>query len=152
MKSLTCLMMAAAIFSFSDNAVTANDHVEQNTEPAKTILTVTFTVERREGAVMAALFDNAAAYKAGEAADAVTIAVDGPTATAVFHDLLPGRVALKVFQDLNGDAVMNVNPFGMPVEPFAFSNDAMVRFGPLEWEAAAFPVKAGRNVHTIVID
>ena len=37
---------------------------------------------------------------------------------------------------------------GMPVEPFAFSNNAVGNMGPAKWEAAAFEI-AGPTVQTI---
>ena len=72
--------------------------------------------------------------------------------TTTFTGLVPGRYAIKAFHDVNGDGKMGSNPFGMPTEPFAFSNNAHGVMGPAKWDAAAFEVKAGDNSHTIAID
>ena len=40
------------------------------------------------------------------------------------------EVAIRLFQDLDGDGELDKNAFGMPTEPFGFSNDPVIRFGP----------------------
>ena len=44
---------------------------------------------------------------------------------------------------------MGANPFGMPIEPFAFSNNAPAQFGPAKWDAAKFDVAAPAATQTI---
>jgi uncharacterized protein (DUF2141 family) len=50
--------------------------------------------------------------------------------------LPPGRYAISLFQDLNGDAEMDTNFIGFPKEPFGFSAP-MGKFGPPKYEEAA---------------
>ena len=38
------------------------------------------------------------------------------------------------------DGEMNLNPFGIPSEPYAFSNNAVGNMGPASWERARFAV------------
>lgn len=38
--------------------------------------------------------------------------------------------AVAVFQDLNGDGVLTKNGFGIPIEPYGFSNNARSLLGP----------------------
>jgi uncharacterized protein (DUF2141 family) len=73
-----------------------------------------------------------------------------PVKTA-FTGLKPGRYAAKVFHDIDGDEKMDVNPFGIPTEPFGFSNNAPPRFGPPAWSAAAFEVGAQGAAQTIKV-
>ena len=40
------------------------------------------------------------------------------------------RIALKMFQDVDGNGEMNRSAFGMPSEPFGFSNNPEINFGP----------------------
>lgn len=50
----------------------------------------------------------------------------------------PGQAyAVAAFQDLNNDGVLNRSSFGMPSEPYGFSRNAMGKFGPPSFEAAA---------------
>ena len=39
-------------------------------------------------------------------------------------DLPPGRYAIAVFQDLNGNGKLDQSFFGVPKEPYGFSRDA----------------------------
>ena len=118
--------------------------------PATTTLEITFTrLAKPSGQIMLALFDSQAAYDSGAApVRAIAIPVTGDTATATIPDVLPGRYGFKILHDVNGDGTMNTNPFGMPIEPFAFSNNAVGNMGPAKWEAAAFEI-AGPTVQTI---
>lgn len=117
-------------------------------------LTVTFEgVKTRTGAVMLSLAGSPEAYddKAPPAGQAMVPAT-GATVTATFTGLAPGRYAIKAFHDVNGDGKMGANPFGMPTEPFAFSNNAHGVMGPAKWPDASFELKAGANAQTISID
>ena len=71
--------------------------------------------------------------------------------TATFEGLPAGTYGIKAFHDANGNGDMDLNPFGMPTEAFAFSNNAPARMGPATWQDAAFTVTAGENTHTITI-
>jgi uncharacterized protein (DUF2141 family) len=117
-------------------------------------LTVTFQgLKTSSGAVMMSLSASPEAYadKAPPVATAA-IPVTGPSATTVFKDLGPGVYAIKAFHDLNGDGKLNTNPFGIPTEPYAFSNNARGAMGPPSWAAASFEIKAGETGQTIDID
>lgn len=101
------------------------------------------------GQIMLALFDSKQAYDSGAApVRAVAVTVTGETATATIPNVPAGRYGFKILHDVNGDGTMNTNPFGMPIEPFAFSNNAVGNMGPATWEAAAFEI-AGPTVQTI---
>jgi uncharacterized protein (DUF2141 family) len=102
-----------------------------------------------QGAVMLQLFNSEAGYDGGEGVAARRIEITGATAELAFDDLAPGQYAFRLFHDVNGDGRMNTNPFGIPTEPFAFSNNARGQFGPARWEAAAFTLNAGANVQQI---
>lgn len=139
---LTALAMAGA--SFSAAAVAQN---------AGSSLTVNFTgIEEKQGAVMGVLFDSEAAYDGkGAPLRPIMVAADKGELTVVLDGLAPGTYALKIFHDVDGDHKMGTNPYGMPIEPFAFSNNAQGNMGPAKWADAKFEVKAGANTHSIII-
>ncbi|MEL6638081.1 MAG: DUF2141 domain-containing protein [Bacteroidota bacterium] len=60
-----------------------------------------------------------------------------------FQDLPPGDYALAVFQDCNGNDKLDTGMFGIPKEPYGFSNDAKASFGPPKYEDARFSVGQG---------
>jgi len=59
-----------------------------------------------------------------------------------------GDYAIKAFHDVDGDGQMGKNPFGMPTEPFAFSNNAVGNMGPAQWGQARFTV-SGATAQTL---
>lgn len=109
-------------------------------------------IKTPKGAVLVALFDSEAAYDAGKPVASEMIPVTGETAAGLVKGLKPGRYAFKAFHDLDGDFKMAANPFGMPTEPYAFSNDAKPQGGPAAWTKAAFEVSETGAVHAVHID
>ncbi|MDZ4362630.1 DUF2141 domain-containing protein [Brevundimonas sp.] len=113
---------------------------------------VTFEFETGEagGTVMVALFDSAQAYGARQPVSAQMVPVSDSVTRVTFEGLAPGDYAMTSFHDLDGDGDMDTNPFGMPTEPYAFSNNAVGNMGPASWDRARFDV-AGPTVQTIRI-
>lgn len=103
-------------------------------------LTVHFSKLTPKGTLMVALYKGEEAYTSGKPVAGQQVAVSADTASATF-EVEPGQYGLKIFHDVNGNGQMDKNPFGMPVEPFAFSNNAKGRMGPAAWADAAFEVK-----------
>ena len=104
-----------------------------------------------KGTIMIGLFDEATINGDG-VVNGANLKVEGDRVTVTFDNLTPGEYAVRLYHDLNDDGEMNTNPFGMPTEPFAFSNDARGRFGPAKWEAAKFSVSANGTTHTITMN
>lgn len=112
---------------------------------------LTFETGARTGMVMVALYDTAAAYDARSGAPVAATAVSASgRVVATFENLPAGDYAVKAFHDINGDGEMNMNPFGLPTEPYAFSNNAVGNMGPARWSAAHFAV-SGETAQTISI-
>jgi uncharacterized protein (DUF2141 family) len=117
------------------------------TGPADSTLVVTFETGPRTGSVMVALYDSEASYGAGPAVAQAVVPASGEV-VARFENLPAGDYAVKAFHDVDGDGRMNTNPFGIPIEPYAFSNNAVGNMGPARWAAARFPV-SGQTAQTI---
>lgn len=108
--------------------------------PGTNAVSLTFETGVRSGAVMVALYDSESAYAGGPpvAQRRLDATVEAPA--AVFDNLPAGDYAAKIFHDVNGDGELNLNPFGVPAEPYAFSNNAIGNMGPASWERARFSV------------
>jgi len=120
-------------------------------QSADSKVVLTFETGARTGSVMVALYDSAAAFDGGSGRPVAAAAVSASgRVVATFENLPAGDYAVKAFHDLNGDGEMNTNPFGMPVEPYAFSNNAVGNMGPARWSAAHFAV-SGETAQTISI-
>lgn len=114
-------------------------------------LTVQLSGLEPRGAVMVQIFASEAGFGSGEAAGVQRVIVDSAAETVRFEGLAPGQYAFRLFHDVNGDGRMNTNPFGIPTEPFAFSNNARGSFGPASWSQAAFTLNAGENTQAITL-
>lgn len=137
---MTRIFAVAALLAFASPALA------QSTDSR---LTLTFETGAETGAVMVALYDAEAAYEGGAPARVARVDVAAGQHEAVF-DLPAGAYGVKAFHDVNGNGKMDVNPFGMPTEPFAFSNNAVGNMGPAKWDRARFEV-SGATAQTIRI-
>ena len=93
---------------------------------------LTVTVEgiaKQQGSIMLGLFDEAT-YNGDGAVNGANLTVEGTSVSVTFEGLEPGEYAVRLYHDVNDDGEMNSNPFGMPTEPYALSNNAQGRFGP----------------------
>lgn len=117
--------------------------------PTDSSVVLTFETGARTGSVMVALYDSEASYEGGPAVARMAVPASGPV-VARFENLPAGDYAVKAFHDVNGDGEMNKNPFGLPTEPYAFSNNAVGNMGPARWDRARFPV-SGQTAQTITI-
>lgn len=116
-------------------------------------LDLTFTdIKTPSGALFIALFDSEQAYKSGKPTQVTMAPVSGPQSVAVFEGLKPGTYAVRLFHDLDGDGKMGTNGFGIPTEPFAFSNGAQAMMGPPSWGDAAFEIGPAGAAQSIQID
>lgn len=116
-------------------------------------VTLTFSgITAPKGAIMGGVFDSEAAFAGGQPVQGFKLEVSGATAVQTIKGLKPGRYAVKVFHDVDGDGRMNTNAFGIPLEPYAASNNAPSTMGPPRWSDAVFEVGAEGAAQTITID
>lgn len=114
------------------------------------VLTLTVTgLKSADGPVRAGLF--AEGGWNGDPVVSVEGAVTNGEATLTLTAPAPGRYALKVYHDLNNDAGLNRAAYGMPTEPYGFSNNADGRFGPPAFGVAAFDIAAEGAAQTVAL-
>ena len=138
-------MKTAAAIALICAAAIALPAASQTPEAA---VTFEFDLGARTGAVMVALFDSETAYVDGAPVRQAMVDVAGGATTAVFEGLSAGDYAMKAFHDVDGDGEMDANPFGLPTEPYGFSNNAVGNMGPASWDRARFTV-SGATAQTI---
>lgn len=64
------------------------------------------------------------------------------TVEVMITDLAPGRYAVAVFHDTNNNGKLDTNVFGVPIEPYGFSKNAVAKWGSPKFESAAFSVSS----------
>ena len=77
------------------------------------------------------------------------VAARAGTVRIVFAGVTPGRYAIALLHDENGNGKADRALGMMPTEGFGFSRDAPVRMGPPEFRDAVFEVSRGAELQTI---
>ncbi|NML06691.1 DUF2141 domain-containing protein [Sphingomonas sp. G-3-2-10] len=120
-------------------------------QAAAATLTLHFEgIREAKGAVMIAIYKDEASWNGGAPVRVAMLQVAQGNEVKV-EGLAPGRYAVKVFHDADGDGKLTMNPFGIPIEPFGFSRDAVGDRGSPAWDAAAFEIGAGASVQIITL-
>jgi uncharacterized protein (DUF2141 family)/uncharacterized membrane protein len=86
-----------------------------------------------KGAVHVSLYDSKEKFLKSPARTMVV----QPGEHARFDGLAPGRYALSLYQDENGNGSLDRKMLGIPAEPYGFGNDAKGSFGPPTFDAAS---------------
>jgi len=139
---------AAALAATAYAEDSAADDATEQAGSGRLTLTVS-NIESDQGAVMIGIYAGPDAYNSGDPVADMAAPVDGAELTAVFEGLAPGDYAIRLFHDINGDDALNTNSFGMPTEPYGFSNNARGFMGPASYEGAKFSIGAGETTHTV---
>lgn len=130
---LTLTTAAIAIFSFvSQTHAQSCAQVEvQNLHPG-------------QGPLMLAAYADAASFRK-TAVSQMQIAVSAETVQVQVCGLSGKSIALTLFQDLNGNGKLDVNPFGIPTEPWGASGKPTPMAAPT-WESSQVPLDGGTIV------
>jgi uncharacterized protein (DUF2141 family) len=131
---------------------------------ALTILTSAFRSENK-GSLTITLSNisktgkiNVAVYKAGEEFPEDKYLVKGQTGECksstcmfTFTELPYGEYAVAIYQDVNTNGKLDTGTFGIPSEPFAFSNNFRPRFGGPTFEKCKFNFSKDKQVVEITM-
>ena len=93
------------------------------------------------GKIKIGIYDSKGFPSFGKEVDGIDIEVKETSATYVFKNIPADKYAIAVFQDSNVDGKLNKNMFGVPKEPYGFSNNKYGKFGPPDFEDVSFDVK-----------
>lgn len=94
-----------------------------------------------DGDVHIALYDRADAFPDSDGMIAERIvAISEKSVSTVFEQLAPGRYAVAVYHDANGNHDFDHGLFGIPLEAYGFSSGARAFLGPPSFADAAFDV------------
>jgi uncharacterized protein (DUF2141 family) len=105
------------------------------------------------GQVICTLFNSPAAFPSdsSKAVGQIAAPIKDDAAVCSFGGLAPGKYALVVFHDENGNGKFDRNWLGLPKEGYAFSNNVRPVFSPPSFKAAAFDYAGGDQWLTITM-
>jgi uncharacterized protein (DUF2141 family) len=97
-------------------------------------------IARSDGAVLVAVYDSPE-YWLRKPLRAVRLPAEpGAAVRGSLGELPPGAYAISAIHDRNGNSQLDTNVFGIPTEPYAYSNDASGFMGPARFEQARFTI------------
>lgn len=109
-------------------------------------------VKATTGAIYFQMFDNPGAWDAETPSFVFTINSVTMDSAVYKGDLAPGEYAFFVYHDVDGDGSLKQNAFGLPVEPYAFSNNVKLGFSKPEYSKMKFTVDANGAMQTVQLN
>jgi uncharacterized protein (DUF2141 family) len=93
----------------------------------------------QKGQLYLALFEDASQFpQNASASQGVKLPIDAGVVKHTFKNVKWGTYAIAAYQDLNGNGKLDRNFFGVPTEPYAFSNNPAVKWQEPTFAEAAF--------------
>jgi len=118
----------------------------------KATIVIKITGLRSEkGQVRIAIFNSSETWLGDHPGYSSTIDVEGQSVTWKLNDVPYGDYGIAVFHDENKNGKMDKNLLGIPLEPYGFSNNVRVVFGPPAWEKSKFAVKGSTTEVSIEV-
>ena len=124
--NITLLMLSGSILPWSACAGTG-------------ALDITATgFDNANGSAQIALINSAENWEADAPYKGFSLPIAEGRAKVRVENLPLGEYAIKVFHDENSNKELDTRIFGIPAEPYGFSNNARSAFGPPDFEEARF--------------
>lgn len=111
------------------------------TASAETLSVTVSNVKVGKGNVRVGLFDQKDEFPNGKIFKGEVAVSEKGVVTVVFKDLPTGNYAVSVFQDINGNKVIDKNFIGIPTEPYGFSGKW--KSGGSSFDKSEFELKKG---------
>jgi len=111
-------------------------------------LTVEITgITTDAGKVFIAVYDKQENFlKDTEKSLKTNVVVENKKAIAKFKGLKKGEYAISIFHNENDNNKMDTKIFGIPKEPYGFSNNATGFMGPPKFEDAKFLIDSNKTI------
>lgn len=90
--------------------------------------------------------------ESGQAYKAVSVEVKNSTESVVIKDLPMGTYAISLYHDKNSNGECDRNFFGIPKEPYAFSNNFRPKFSPPTFDDCKFELSADKSLNIELIN
>lgn len=118
-------------------------------------VTITLTVEgirNSRGTIGIALHNEAKTFPDGEAFITKEISLSSSGSIEVVFEHVPaGNYAFAIMHDENNSGEIDFNEYGMPLEGFCFSNEAMGENGPPDFDQASFSADSDTKLSATLI-
>jgi len=110
-------------------------------------------IKQIKGNIRIAIYNTESSYlNQPKALKKVILPVNKTEITYLFKSLPKGYYAISLYQDLNSNKSLDENFFGVPTEPYGFSNNVRGVFGPPSYSDTKFYYNGKNLALTINID
>jgi len=125
-----------------DVAVAPSDQSSEAVPDGITITVDIAKLRNSDGMAQVTLYDKEDEFLSedSETARIVRVEIEGDKSSCQFSGVKPGKYAVALMHDEDGDGKMKKSLIGLPKEGIGMSNDAKPKFGPPKWEDAVFEV------------
>ena len=104
-------------------------------------------LENNDGVLQFGLYNDADKFPiVGETLKMVRVKTSGNSQKYTFSGLMKGAYAVAIYQDENNNDNCDKNFFGIPVEPYAFSNDIRPKLSVPSFEDCSFQLNQSKTV------
>ncbi|WP_405562339.1 DUF2141 domain-containing protein [Polaribacter sp. Asnod6-C07] len=104
-------------------------------------------METDKGKVFIAIYNSEKIFlKSSKDTKGTNAIVKDGKAIAYFKGLPKGEYAVSLFHDSNDNKIMDTKIFGIPKEPYGFSNDATGFMGPPKFKDAKFNLDTNKTI------
>ncbi len=101
----------------------------------------------QESKLHIAFFTSAKGFpKSEQSTQSETIPINESTASQEFYFEKMNSVAVAIFQDLDGNGILSKGAYGIPNEPYGFSNNARGLMGPPTFKQAEIQIQKPEQV------
>jgi len=138
-KPIQTFFILACIVSVCAGAGFSAPVFAQPVGTATLIVRITGLVSEK-GQVKIALFNSGETWLGDHPKYNATIPVNSQSVSWKLADVPYGDYGIAVFHDENKNGKMDKNFLGIPQEPYGFSNNMRVTFGPPSWDGSKFVV------------
>ncbi len=97
-------------------------------------------INSNKGKLYIQLFKGEKNYLQGKSESASIVKAAKGSTKILFNNVDEGEYALRFFHDENDNGELESNLFGMPIEGYGFSNNAVPNFGPVSYKEIKFVV------------
>jgi uncharacterized protein (DUF2141 family) len=106
-------------------------------------------IKNNQGKIFIAIYDSEETFL--NKATGIIAEIKHKKSTGIFKGLKKGTYAVSLFQDENNNQKMDTKIFGIPKEPYGFSNGASGFMGPPKFKDAKFHLDSNKKI-TVNID
>lgn len=101
-------------------------------------------IKKNEGKIFIAIYDSEASFL--NKSTGIIVDITDKKSTGIFKGLKKGTYAVSLFHDENNNQKMDTKIFGIPKEPYGFSNNATGFMGPPKFDDAKFNLDSNKTI------